>query len=274
MLPSCRSLLSPGRERQSAKRTLAMALLCVISNPGYGPWSFFPLSISDVYSDPRSATASSVKITALPAHGQLLLNGKALQVGRIINPVNFANLRYKNNHYTGSDSFSFNAANSSGYALTDATVTLAVSSAPLAMAGNDLSIVNGAKAPLITNATDFGSWIDGYGDLRFAGEGGSQSDHGRTFIIWNAGSSPIHILNAGIGGPNASDFHLQFHGPQDSGFNPLPSSGRDPPSQSGRHALRHFLPQRLRYPHRDHHRQQLRPPAAVRRTHPGRGCDC
>ena len=84
---------------------------------------------SDHFADPGDSL-QTVKITVLPAHGQLTFGGTAVTVGQEIASADVGGLTYVAGTGSAStDSFSWNASDGMAYAMTAATTTIAITPA-------------------------------------------------------------------------------------------------------------------------------------------------
>ncbi|MDP4145917.1 MAG: Ig-like domain-containing protein [Bacillota bacterium] len=98
--------------------------------------SFSPTDFISKFTDGGSNTLTSVKITSLPANGQLKLNGIPVNVNQEIPVSNLAGLTFTPNaDWNGNTSFSWNGSSGTIYSANDAYVNIgiaAVNDAPVA----------------------------------------------------------------------------------------------------------------------------------------------
>jgi len=153
------------------------------------------------FTDPNANfTLQSIKITSLPAHGTLLINGVAAKVGQQI--TNFANttLTYTaKSNFIGIDTFGWNGSDGQNYAASASTVTI-TDLTTFGVIGNNNPITNKETSPSVTNFTDFGSWT-------LAADSSMGIDT-RTYTILNSGNTTINLSNLTITGRNAADFAI------------------------------------------------------------------
>lgn len=93
---------------------------------------------AQAFSDgPYGGSMQAVEITALPAHGALLLGSAAVTAGELLPPGDLANLVYvPDANYVGADTFGWNATDGAGFAGTDGEVNLTVNADPAPVIGN------------------------------------------------------------------------------------------------------------------------------------------
>ncbi len=123
------------------------------------PLTFSAADFTANFSDPNSGQVlQNVKITSLPMHGKLQLNGTAVNAGQNIGAAQIAGLTYTpSSGYSGADSFGWNATDQFGYAHFAAAVTL-TDQAPPPPTG--LPLVPSASASALSTSSILLTWND------------------------------------------------------------------------------------------------------------------
>jgi hypothetical protein len=95
------------------------------------PLPFAAADFAGAFTDPDAGDSlQKIKITSLPSHGVLRLNGTAVTLNQEIATAQIGTLAYTpDSGYTGSDSFQWNGSDGSLYAATDAAVNLSINAA-------------------------------------------------------------------------------------------------------------------------------------------------
>jgi len=155
------------------------------------------LTAASLFSDPDGDTPAAVKITKLPANGQLLLNGKPLHASQVLSPAQFGLLTYKTSKPATLDSFKLNISDGTSFAAADAAFSFVASTTPLTVLANSTPISSNQK-PSTANFTDFGTWA-------VAANPTFQPDT-RTFTLYNTGNTTLNLSHLTFSGPAAKDF--------------------------------------------------------------------
>jgi VCBS repeat-containing protein len=93
--------------------------------------SFAVTDFTSHYSDVENTALSTIRVTSLPGHGSLQLSGSNVVLNQEIVATDLANLTYvPTAHWYGSDSFGWQASDSTVYSEAAATVNLAVNAIP------------------------------------------------------------------------------------------------------------------------------------------------
>jgi hypothetical protein len=121
------------------------------------PLPFAAADFAAAFTDPDAGDSlQKIKITSLPSHGVLRLNGTAVTLGQEIATAQIGTLMYTpNSTYTGSDNFRWNGSDGNLYAVSDAAVNLSVNTAVANLALHKPTVASTSYSGLPpSNATD------------------------------------------------------------------------------------------------------------------------
>ena len=123
-----------------------------------------PRDFTGAFTDPDAGDSlQKIKITSLPTHGGLSLNGTAVTLDQEITTAQIGTLTYTpNSGYTGSDSFQWNGSDGSLYAATAAAVNLSINAAVANLALGKTAVASttqsGYPASNVTDGNAVSRW--------------------------------------------------------------------------------------------------------------------